>query len=146
RRRSPDELDAILVGLVDRLAGRLRRAGRCCRTVVLRLRFADFSRATRSHTLAEPTDRTHTLLGVARGLLAAAAPAIAERGLSLVGLSLAELDDRAPGQLVLPLAAEREAALDAALDAVYERFGAEAVTRAVLLGRSRGVVMPLLPD
>src|ERR671931_1377622 len=49
--RSPEELDAIVVALVDRLARRLRAARRVCRTVVLRLRFADFSRATRSHTL-----------------------------------------------------------------------------------------------
>src|SRR3954451_7667068 len=51
RRRSPEELDAVLVALVDRLARRLRAARRVCRTVVLRLRFDDFSRATRSHTM-----------------------------------------------------------------------------------------------
>jgi DNA polymerase IV len=51
-------VDAILVALVDRVTGRLRKAHRMCRTVVLRLRFSDFSRATRSHTLREATDRT----------------------------------------------------------------------------------------
>ena len=40
--------DADLIALVDRLARRLRAAHRVCRTVVLRLRFDDFSRATRS--------------------------------------------------------------------------------------------------
>ena len=67
------EVDAILVGLVDRVTRRMRRAGRVGRTVVLRLRFDDFSRATRSHTLPRPTAETHVILTTARGLLAAAA-------------------------------------------------------------------------
>ena len=58
RPRSAEDLDAILVGLVDRLGRRLRAARRVCRTVVLRLRFGDFSRATRSHTLPEATSHT----------------------------------------------------------------------------------------
>ena len=49
--KSPQALDAVLVGLVDRLGRRLRKARRVCRTVMLRLRFDDFTRATRSHTL-----------------------------------------------------------------------------------------------
>src|SRR5919202_330974 len=59
--RSPAALDAVLVGLVDRLARRLRKARRVCRTVTLRLRFLDFSRVTRSHTLLESTAETDAL-------------------------------------------------------------------------------------
>ena len=51
--RSPADLDATLVALVDRLGRRLREAHRVCRTVVLRLRFGDFTRATRSQTLSQ---------------------------------------------------------------------------------------------
>jgi DNA polymerase IV len=58
RRRSGAELDAVLVGIVDRIARRLRAARRVCRTIVLRLRFEDFSRATRSHTLPHATQQT----------------------------------------------------------------------------------------
>ena len=57
--------------LVDRLARRLRAAQRLCRTVVLRLRFADYSRATRSHTLSQATAETEAILAAARALLAA---------------------------------------------------------------------------
>ena len=64
--KSPAGLDATLVAIVDRLARRLRAARRVCRTVVLRLRFADFSRATRSHTLNEATAHTQTILVTAR--------------------------------------------------------------------------------
>jgi DNA polymerase-4 len=144
--RSLEEIDAIVVGLVDRLARRLRRGHRACRTVVLRLRFADFTRATRSHTLPQATTETQAILDTARGLLAAATPTIQARGLTLVGLSLTGLEDDRAIQLVLPFDRRDNAALDVALDAVRDRFGSAAVTRGVLVGRSPGVVMPLLPD
>jgi DNA polymerase IV len=144
KRRTPEAIDAIVVALVDRLARRLRAAARVCRTVVLRLRFDDFSRATRSHTLPEGTAETRTILATARGLLAAAMPMIEKQGLTLVGLSLANLEDDLGGQLGLPF--DRNRALDAALDDVRDRFGPAAITRAVLIGREEGVVMPLLPD
>ena len=146
RPRSPAALDAVVVGLVDRLSRRLRTARRVCRTVVLRLRFDDFSRATRSHTLAEATDRTSTILATARGLLAAAMPTIEREGITLVGISLTNLGSGDAVQLALPSENQRAGALDAALDDVRERFGSAAITRAVLLNRDQGVSMPLLPD
>jgi DNA polymerase-4 len=145
-RRSLAEIDAIVVGLVDRLARRLRRARRACRTVVLRLRFGDFTRATRSYTLPQATTDTEAILAVARGLLTAATPIIETRGLTLVGLSLTNLVNEGEIQLALPLVRPHDAALDAALDEVRERYGTGAITRGVLLGRSPGVVMPVLPD
>ncbi|WP_222868991.1 DNA polymerase IV [Actinomadura syzygii] len=144
RRRSPEELDAMLVGLADRLGGRLRKARRVCRTVTLRLRFDDFARATRSLTLAQATADTPLLLHAARGLLAAAAPLIEERGLTLIGLSLGNLHDARAVQLALPF--DRAMAVDDAVDGVRGRFGQAAITRAVLLGRDPGVQVPLLPD
>ena len=143
-RRSPEALDAILVGLVDRLARRLRAARRVCRTVVLRLRFDDFSRATRSHTLGHATQQTEPILATARALLATAAPTIEQRGLTLVGVALGNLEDGRAIQLVLPF--DRRRALDETLDSVRDRFGSAAITRAVLLGRDQGLSVPLLPD
>jgi DNA polymerase-4 len=142
-RRSPEELDAFLVGLIDRVARRLRRARRVFRTVVLRLRLDDFTRVTRSHTLPEPTDQTDAALTTARALLAAALPLIERKGITLIGISLSNLEDT-DEQLVLPF--ERKTALDAVLDRVRERFGSAAITRGVLVGRDPGLVMPLLPD
>jgi DNA polymerase-4 len=144
-RRTPEELDAVLVALVDKLTRRLRAAGRVCRTVVLRLRFDDYTRATRSHTLLEATALTSAVLAAARELLAAALPLVVEQGLTLLGVALTNLDDRA-GQLSLPLDAQREHALDTTLDDVKARFGSAAITRAVLLGRDDGPSVPLLPD
>jgi DNA polymerase-4 len=142
--RSHDEIDAILIGLVDRVTRRMRTARRVGRTVVLRLRFDDFSRATRSYTLARATAQTQTILTTVRGLFAAATPLIERQGLTLVGIAVGNLENDRAVQLTLPF--DRHTALDAALDDVRERFGSAAVTRAVLLGRDPGLTMPMLPD
>jgi DNA polymerase-4 len=144
--RSPEAVDAVLVGLADRVTRRMRTAGRVGRTVVLRLRFGDFSRATRSHTLPQATAETQAILATARGLLATAMPMIERRGLTLVGLAVGNLDNDSAVQLALPFDRHSGGALDAALDEVRDRFGAGAVTRAVLLGRDQGFSVPLLPD
>jgi DNA polymerase IV len=144
RRRSPEELATVLIALVDRVAKRLRAAHRVCRTVVLRMRFEDFSRATRSYTLREPTDRTHTILQTASGLLRASGPMIERRGLTLLGIALANLSDKGAVQLVLPF--DRGVELDAVIDRVRDRFGSGAITRGALVGRDPGVWVPLLPD
>jgi DNA polymerase IV len=145
-RKSPEEIDATVVAIVDRLGGRLRKARRVCRTVMLRLRFDDFTRATRSHTLSQATAETPTILATARGLLAAAMPTIEAQGLTLVGISLGNLENEDAIQLALSFDSGHASTLDAALDEVRERYGADAVTRAVLLGRNQGFSVPLLPD
>jgi DNA polymerase-4 len=73
-------------------------------------------------------------------------PTIYERGCTLVGISLTNLDDEEALQLMLPFDDTAPGALDAALDGVKDRFGTTAVTRAVLLGRDPGIAVPLLPD
>lgn len=145
RRLSALDLDATLVGLVDRVARRLRSGNRMCRTVVLRLRFDDFARVTRSHTLARATSETAQLLAALRGLLGAAGPLIRERGLTLIGITLANLDDSATLQLELPFGPDL-VGLDTAVDGIRERYGTASITRGVLLGRDPGIVMPVLPD
>jgi DNA polymerase-4 len=143
---SPSSVDADLVTLVDRVARRMRKAGRAGRTVVLRLRFSDYTRATRSSTLPEPTASTERILCTARTLLSEAVPTIEQRGLTLVGIAVANLDDADALQLVLPFDGCNRDALDSVLDLVRERYGTEAITRAVLLGRSPGITMPMLAD
>ena len=112
---------------------------------MLRLRFDDFTRATRSHTLPHATQQTEPILATARALLATAMPMIERQGLTLLGIALTNLEDAAAVQLVLRLRAPATR-LDAALDSVRDRFGTAAITRAVLLGRDQGLAVPLLPD
>ncbi|EUA08020.1 impB/mucB/samB family protein [Mycobacterium kansasii 732] len=143
---SPAEIDAVVITLVDRITDRMRAAGRTGRTVVLRLRFDDFSRATRSHTLPWATASTQPILAAARRLLAAAAPDIARRGLTLVGFAVSGIDRCGAQQLMLPFDGEPPDVLDQAVDQIRRRFGKSALTRAVLMGRDPGVEMARLPD
>jgi DNA polymerase-4 len=140
------EIDATLRALVERVTGRMRRAGRAGRTVVLRLRFDDLQRVTRSQTLPRATAETEVVLRAARDLLGAALPLIEARGLTLVGISVANLENASAVQLVLPFDAAGGTALDAAVDEIRDRYGTTAIARAVLLGRDTGLVVPLLPD
>jgi DNA polymerase-4 len=138
--KSAASVDVVLVAIVDRLARRV------CRTIVLRLRFDDLSRATRSHTLPQATAQTQTILATARGLLTAATPLIEAQGITLIGVTLTNLDNDDAIQLVLPFDRRWAAGLDVALDELRDRFGSSAITRAVLLGRDQGLSVPLLPD
>jgi DNA polymerase-4 len=146
RPRSAAELDLILTQIVDRLARRLREGERVCRTVVLRLRFGDFARATRSRTVRSGSDRTTVILAVARELLADATPEITERGITLIGVSLSHLARADSLTPELPIDWNDEARLDTVLDAVRDRFGAASVARATQLGRDPGWSSPLLPE
>ena len=146
RPRSPESLDVDLLALVDRLARRLRSAHRVCRTVVLRVRFDDFTRATRSHTIPEATADTEVLLAAERALLAAALPTIRERGITLIGITFTNLRGDGAIQVALPFGGWYGSSIDATLDTVRDRFGSSAITRGVLLGRREGLRVPLLPD
>ena len=144
-RRPRGAVDAALVELVDRVARRLRDANRTGRTITIRLRFDDYTAITRSRTIERATGQTQTILDAARALMLAAQPMIDARGLTLVGISIGNLDGDA-AQAPLPFDQGGGVALDAALDTVRHRFGADAITRAVQIGREQGVSVPILPD
>jgi len=146
RPRTRAELDATLLALVERVTERLRGGRRVGRTVTLRLRHADLSRETRSRTLPVATDRTDLVLAAARELLDARWPHLRAVGCSLVGVTVSDLAPADAVQLALDLDGHDRRELDHTLDAVRRRFGSRAVTRASLLGVSRGPGVPLLPD
>ena len=139
------DLDALLVALVDRVSRRLRKGVRTASTVTLRLRFDDYTRATRSHTLPSPTDRTDVVLDAARTLLSRAQPMIECEGITLLGMSVSGLAS-GPLQLELPFERVERREVDSVVDAVQHKFGNAALTRAVQLGRRDPLEMPLLPD
>ncbi len=143
------ELEVILMHIVDRVTRRMRRAERSGRTVTLRFRFDDFTRATRSSSLAQATSATGTIQEVAAALLVTAWPTIEARGLTLLGLSVGNLvDDAVAGgsQLAFPFEAAASITIDGALDAVRDRFGAASLTRAATMGSDPDIGVPQLPD
>jgi DNA polymerase-4 len=147
RPRTRGELEAVLVALVDRVTRRMRAARRAGRTVTVRLRFADFSRATRSRTLPQPTAGSGTVLAAATYLLERATPLIERRGITLLGVAVSSL---VPGwggvQLELELARRSAWALDLALDEIRDRFGPDAIRRAASLARDPTFTPWLRPD
>jgi DNA polymerase-4 len=146
RPKSAADIDASLMALADRVTRRMRAARRVGRTVLVRLRFDDFERVTRSASLPHATADTATILATARGLVATATPDIERRGLTLVGIAVQNLSADDAVQLGLPFEPRSRAALDRAADEVRARFGATALGRAALLGHDSGYAPPLLPD
>jgi DNA polymerase-4 len=146
-RMSAAEIDMVVINLVDRITRRMRGADRTGRTVTLRLRFDDFSRVTRSHTMARATGSTEPILAAARELVVAASPLFAERGLTLIGFAVSNIDPDGAQQLELPFDARVDlTAVDLAMDGIRRRYGNSALTRGVLVGRDPGLEMPMLPD
>jgi len=139
------EADNVVLELVDRVTDRLRKGERVGRTVTIRLRFNDFSRATRSRTLPQATGATEPVLRTCRDLLEEVWPEVKERGLTLLGMSISNLDDAHAVQLSLPFARRSRDDADTAIDSIREKFGRDAISPVTLLGK-RGIEMPMLPD
>lgn len=139
------DLDAIVLSLVERTSGRLRKSHRQARTVTLRMRLGDFSNITRSKTLRDATDQTTALLAAARELLAVARPMIDQGGITLIGVALENLDSADAVQMTLAYEPD-SSELDSTLDELRDRFGKGAITRAALLHRDEGISVPVLPD
>ncbi|MBK5231976.1 MAG: DNA polymerase IV [Thermoleophilia bacterium] len=144
--RSAQELDSLAAALVDRTARRLRTAERVCRTVSVGFRFGDFSRASRSHSFRGTTAQTDTILTAVRELIASARPLIESKGMTLLSVSLENLEETDTVQMEFAFDDGESAALDAAIDEVRERFGAGAITRASLVDGEGGLTVPMLPD
>lgn len=142
---APDRVRAALLGLVDRAGRRMRSGHRTARTVVLRLRFDDYGRATRSRTLSHPTAAGDLLAATAVGLLDAVGPLVRERGLTLIGVAFTELSDDAYVQGTLELEPDRSG-LSVALDAVAARFGTGSVVRGALLHGGQGWAVPVIDE
>jgi DNA polymerase-4 len=146
RDRSRGEVDVILRRIIDRITTRMRRAERVGRTITLRFRFDDFSRATRSHSVPSPTAATAMVQDIALNLLDAAWPMIEEKGLTLVGASVGNLENQVAEQLALPFDRGDLAVLDSTIDAIRGKFGGASLTRADRIGSNVGLSVPLLPD
>ncbi|MEV6299036.1 DNA polymerase IV [Actinoplanes sp. NPDC051861] len=146
RERPFTEVEATLAALVDRVTQRMRRAHRAGRTVTVRLRFDDYTRATRSRSLLKATMQTGAILRTAEDLLREARPLIAEKGLTLVGIAVSNLDRDGNVQLELPFDNPGDDGLDAAVDRVRDRFGASSLRRAAMIGRELHPSVPILSD
>ncbi|MBO0894570.1 MAG: hypothetical protein J2O39_09340, partial [Acidimicrobiales bacterium] len=140
---TPDLVRSTLGYLADRVAGRLRAAGRAGRTVTVRVRFADLRSVTRSVSLPFAVSTTLTLTELSTELaVTALADHVEEHQVTLLGLSVSNLADEPALQLELPLssgdlthdrhrpgtaAGAARFGVDRSVDAVRARFGRDAI-------------------
>ncbi len=126
------DLDPILRALTEDLCRILRKNALKPHTLVVKLREADFTRHTRQRRFT-PADASYgALYPIARGLLARWLEEHPQRALRLLGVSARDFASDEQQDLFDESRARRQR-LEAASDAVRERFGAEALHRGVSL-------------
>jgi len=145
----PEVIRRELLRLSGRTARGLRAGGSVARTVVVKLRLANFTTITRSRTLPEPTDVARKIYATACDLYAAAGLDPRAR-LRLVGVRAAGLVPVARSATQLALGEQPTSWRDAeqVVDRIAGRFGPDSVRPAVLVrhGEEAGPPMPAGPD
>jgi DNA polymerase-4 len=126
-----DALRAWLLDLTEQVGWRLRRNGLRGRTVQIKIRFADFSTITRSHTLPKITNLTEELWQAAEGLLRKGLQVRHAPAVRLLGMGVSGLDDSGLAQSLLfdQEKRQRQGRLDSVKDQLKSRFGPEALCR-----------------
>jgi DNA polymerase-4 len=151
-----ESLSVWLLRQSERVGKNLRAQGLAGRTITLKLKHDDFSQKTRSRTLKQPTNLTRAIYDIAMELLREYREEIAglcparigehegcdplamrlERPLRLIGVGVSHFGTSEHQLTLLPDPEEqglrREAALDATLDALREKFGSGTVVRGKL--------------
>ncbi len=122
------ELTRALLGLCERVANRLKRAGLAAGGVTLKLRTPDFKLRTRARTGLPATQLAPRLFGTARALLEAQPAGEFYR---LIGVAAADLKPGADADETDLIEGDRhrEKARESAIDALRDKFGAGAVVR-----------------
>ena len=128
-----DTLRAWLMELTEQVCWRLRQQDLFGRTVQIKLRFADFSTITRSHTLPEATQQTKQVWQAVMALFDKAMQSESRR-LRLVGVGVSGLSDTAQRPQVQTDMFEqpkdtRQTQLDEVADAIKSRFGSGGIRR-----------------
>lgn len=125
----PDHVRRVLLDQVEQVARRLRRAGVCASSVSVKIRFGQFKTITRSCTLDTATDMTETLWTAASGLFDKWAAA-SFSPVRLIGMQAGALQSGAgPAGLFGEEQRQRAREVDAATDAIVQRFGKRAIRR-----------------
>lgn len=128
----PTPLMRELLKLSQKVAARMRGKNFMARTIGIKIKFADFSVITRSHTLPDPTDSSQRIYETAVALMEQAE--LAGRRVRLVGVHASQLVDR--DFVSEPLWGDDDTAwrvIDKTTDALNAKFGSGAVTPARLI-------------
>ena len=130
----PEEILQEFLRLTEKAAARLRENGYYAKTISIKVRFADFSTISRSKTLPLPIDSTHDIYEIAKSLYLALN--LDRARLRLVGISLDNLSEAAPEQLLLGSREKGWREADTAIDRAKLRFGRGSVRPGRLIEKS----------
>ena len=130
----PEEILQEFLRLTEKAAARLRENGYYAKTISIKVRFADFSTISRSKTLPLPIDSTHDIYEIAKTLYLALN--LDRARLRLVGISLDNLSEAAPEQLLLGAREKGWREADTAIDRAKLRFGGGSVRPGRLIRKS----------
>ena len=130
----PEEILREFLRLTEKAAARLRENGYYAKTISIKVRFADFSTISRSKTLPLPIDGTHDIYEIAKSLYLALN--LDRARLRLVGISLDNLSEAAPEQLLLGARERGWREADTAIDQAKLRFGGGSVRPGRLIKKS----------
>jgi DNA polymerase-4 len=130
----PEEILQEFLRLTEKAAARLRENGYYSKTISIKVRFADFSTISRSKTLPLPIDSTHDIYEIAKALYLALN--LDRARLRLVGISLDNLSEAAPEQLLLGAREKGWREADTAIDRAKLRFGGGSVRPGRLIRKS----------
>lgn len=119
--------------LTEKASARLRDKELYAKTISIKVRFADFSTITRSKTLPLPISSTQEIYQVVKDLYLALK--LDRARLRLVGVSLENLRESAPQQLLLGQREKGWREAESAIDRATERFGEESVRPARLFNK-----------
>ena len=126
----PARLEATLLDLAESVASRLRHHHLAAGAIQLKLRYEGFDTITRQAPLGHQVRESEPLYQMGVSLLHKALSA--DRAVRLIGLTAISLTD--VQQLTLFDAPDRTDRITQSIDAVRERFGEKAITRARLIG------------
>ena len=131
-----DQLEAVLLGLCEKVARRLRQAELAAGGVTLKLRLPDFKLRTRARALA-PTQLAPRLFEASRALLAEQP---AGQRYRLIGVGTSDLRPAAEADAADLVEGDRtkEKAREKAIDALREKFGRGAVVRGLAFRPKEG--------
>ena len=138
----PEEILREFLRLTEKAAARLRENDFYTKTISIKVRFADFSTISRSKTLPLPIDSTHDIYEIAKSLYLALN--LDRARLRLVGISLDNLSEAAPEQLLLGAREKGWREADTAIDRAKLRFGGGSVRPGRLIKKSSAD--PKAPD
>jgi DNA polymerase-4 len=126
----PGRLEATLLDLAESVASRLRAHHLAAGAVQLKLRYEGFETLTRQQAVPHQTRESEPIYVAGVALLRKTLAG--DRAVRLIGLTAIHLTD--VQQLTLFDAPDRSDRLTRSIDAVRERFGEKAITRARLIG------------